>query len=423
MYSRGSDHTCNSIDMNPCAIVHVDGDAFFAACEVAREPKFRGKPVVVGGLRGIAVAFTYEAKARGITRGMPMFEIRRLCPEVIILPGDYEMYALYAERMYRIVRRYTPIVEEYSVDECFADITDMRHALKMSYEDIARKIKETLDLELGITFSVGLAPTKVLAKVASKHSKPSGLVSIPLSNIRPYLEKLPVGKVWGIGRATAEELYRFGIHTAWELSNKPFYWVQENLAKPHRNIWTELQGKSVHKVDTESHAEHKSVASTRTFRPPSDDKGFVFSQLSKNIEEACTRARRAGLAAKRVLCFLKSQEFQYLRFEVELVRHTHMQHEVVRAIKPLFERHFKQRVPWRATGVTLSDMRREEVEQGDLFGMDIEQNSLKKVYGAYDEVREKWGQGSIFLASSMGALKKVPNNIPHFSLPFLGDTQ
>jgi len=404
----------------PRAIVHVDGDAFFAACEVAREPKLRGKPVVVGGLRGIAVALTYEAKARGITRGMPMFEIRRLCPEAVILPGDYEMYALYAQRMYRIVRRYTPIVEEYSVDECFADITDMRNALGMTYEDIAKSIKKTLDLELGITFSVGLAPTKVLAKVASKHSKPSGLVSIPLSDIRPYLENLSVGKLWGVGRATAEELYRFQIRTAWELSNKPFYWVQENLAKPHRTIWAELQGKSVHSVDVESHAEHKSVASTRTFRPPSSDKSFVFSQLSKNIEEACTRARRDGLVARRAICFLKSQEFQYLRFEAEFIRHTHMQHEVLRAIHPLFDQSFKKGVLWRATGVTLTDMRSEVVQQGDLFGMDQEQNSLKKVYGAYDEVRERWGQGSIFLASSMSSIKKSEDSMPHFSLPFLG---
>jgi len=404
----------------PTAIVHVDGDAFFAACEVAREPKFRGKPVVVGGLRGIAVALTYEAKARGITRGMPMFEIQRICPDAIILPGDYEMYTLYARRMYRIVRRYTPIVEEYSVDECFADITDMQKVLGMGYEEIIARIKQSLDLELGITFSVGLAPTKVLAKVASKHSKPSGLVSIPQSNIRPYLENLPVGKVWGIGRATAETLYRFGIHTAWDFSTRPWWWVQENLAKPHRSIWMELQGKPVYTVDTESHTEHKSVASTRTFRPPSMDKGFVFSQLSKNIEEACVRARRAGLTARRALCFLKSQEFQYLRFEIEFTRHTNMQHEVLRAVRPLFDASYKSGILWRATGVTLSDMKPEGVEQGDLFGLGNAQDSLKRVYSAYDEVRDRWGQGSIFLASSMNSIKKSEDSEPHFSLPFLG---
>ena len=113
----------------PRAILHVDGDSFFAACEVAKDPMLRGKPVITGKERGIVSACTYEAKARGVKRGMRLFEVRKICPDAVILPSDYETYSLFSERMYRIVRRYTPTVEEYSIDECFADLSGMRRAL------------------------------------------------------------------------------------------------------------------------------------------------------------------------------------------------------------------------------------------------------------------------------------------------------
>src|SRR3977135_843990 len=143
----------------PRAILHVDADACFASIEQSRDPKLQGKPVITGKERGIVASMSIEAKALGITRGMRLFEVRRLCPEAIILPSDYETYSIYSKRLFAIVRRFTPDVEEYSIDECFADLTGLRRPLRMSYVDMAQKIKHDLDEELGFTFSVGLAPT------------------------------------------------------------------------------------------------------------------------------------------------------------------------------------------------------------------------------------------------------------------------
>src|ERR687885_763296 len=143
----------------PRAIVHIDGDAFFASCEQSRRPQLQGKPVVTGKERGIAASMSYEAKACGVKRGMRLFEVKRLCPDAIILPSDYETYSLYSKRLFAIIRRFTPDVEEYSIDEAFADLTGLRRPLRMSYEEMAQKIKHDLDAELGYTFSVGLAPT------------------------------------------------------------------------------------------------------------------------------------------------------------------------------------------------------------------------------------------------------------------------
>src|SRR5262245_19997609 len=152
----------------PRAILHIDGDAFFASCEQARDPRLQGKPVVTGKERGIAASMSYEAKVYGITRGMRLSEIKRLCPDVILLPSDYETYSVLSKNFFTLVRRYTPDVEEYSIDECFADLTVLRRPLRMSYSNMAEAIKQDLDTSLGFTFSVGLAPNKVLAKIGSK---------------------------------------------------------------------------------------------------------------------------------------------------------------------------------------------------------------------------------------------------------------
>jgi DNA polymerase-4/DNA polymerase V len=181
----------------PRAILHIDGDAFFASCEQSRRPKLQGRPVVTGKERGIAASMSYEAKARGVVRGMRVADIRKVCPDAIILPSDYETYSLLSKRFFAIVRRYTPDVEEYSIDECFADLTGLRRPLKMSYLKIAERIKNELDAELGFTFSGGLAPNKVIAKIASKWAKPSGLTAIPGRELHRFLDKLPVEKVWG----------------------------------------------------------------------------------------------------------------------------------------------------------------------------------------------------------------------------------
>jgi nucleotidyltransferase/DNA polymerase involved in DNA repair len=397
----------------PRAILHVDGDAFFASCEVAKNPTLRGKPVVVGGLRGIAVALTYEAKARGVTRGMPVFQIKKLCPEAVILAGDYDLYEQFATRMYAIVRRYTPDVEEYSVDECFAE-------LYAEPEAAVRTIQADLMAELGVSFSVGLATTKVLAKVASKYKKPKGLVCIPRGTESEYLKDVSVGKVWGIGPATAQRLNRIGVRTALEFRTLPEWRVREGFAKPHVDLWRELNGESVFAVHSEGHDVQKSIAATRTFRPPTKDKALVFAYLVKNIEEACRRARARGLEAQHLFFFLKSQEFQYRRFEAALVRHTNATSAVVAAARPLFEQAFAPDVLYRATGVTLSSVR-PKVGQAALFG-DTEAEQADLVFETVDRVGQQFGAHTLFLAPSL-AVRKGPPVKPHFALPYLGEVQ
>src|SRR5215510_3369778 len=337
----------------PRAIIHIDGDAFFASCEQARDPQLQGKPVVTGKERGIAASMSYEAKAKGVTRGMRMFEIKQLCPDAVILPSDYETYSLLSQRMFAIVRRYTPDVEEYSIDECFADLTGLRRPLRMSYEDMAQQIKKDLDTELGFTFSVGLAPNKVLAKIGSKWQKPSGLTAIPGHDIHLFLKDLPVSKVWGIGENTAALLQKYGVHTALDFAKKPEVWVKKWLTKPFYHIWQELNGRYVLPLITEEKATYQSIQKVKTFTPPSHDRDFVFSQLSKNIETACIKARKYKLAAKGACIFLKTQQFRYHGLDVRFSRATPFPQEIIKIIEPAFEQLFRPSEEYRATGVVL----------------------------------------------------------------------
>src|SRR5512139_266187 len=215
----------------PQAILHLDADAFFASCEQAVHPELKGRPVITGKERGIVAAASYEAKARGVSRGVRLSEVKKLCPDAVILPSDYETYSLFSVRMFEILRRFSPDVEEYSIDEAFVDLTGLRRSFHGPYRMIAERMQATIETELGIPVSVGVSVSKVLAKIASKHGKPHGLIVIPGGDIHLYLEKLPVGKVWGIGHNTTEFLRKFGITTALQFARKEEGFIKKHLSK------------------------------------------------------------------------------------------------------------------------------------------------------------------------------------------------
>lgn len=389
----------------PRAIVHIDGDSFFAACEVAKNPSLRGKPVITGKERGIVSACTYEAKALGVKRGVSLSEAMKICPDAIVLPSDYETYSLFSERMYEIVRRYTPDVEEYSIDECFADLTGMRRVNKMNYRDMAHAIKEELCTELGITFSVGLSCTKVLAKVGSKWKKPNGFTAIPLKDAKKFLSALPVENVWGIGPNTAAFLQKFGIRTAGDFTRKSDAWVRANLSKPFYEIWQELSGEVAYELTTEKKTTYQSISKTKTFTPPSRDAGFIFSQLSKNVENACIKARRWGLASPEIFFFLKSQDFRYHGCEVKLPHPTSVPQDILREVKKFFSKIYQRGVLYRATGITLTKLRAGDSVQLDLFGKVEESEGLKLVFESVDQISERYGKHAVFLGSSFDAMR------------------
>lgn len=412
--------------------MHLDGDAFFVSVEAAKDPRLRGRPVVTGQERGIASAMSYEAKALGITRAMPIFQIRRQFPQVAVVDSDYESYAVFSKRMMDIVRRYTDVVEEYSIDECFADFTDVP-GFKKDPLPVLSRLKGEIGKELGISVSLGLASTKSLAKMASKSKKPDGLTIVCPEDVTSLLGKTPVDKVWGIGSATAISLRKKGITTALDLASKPAAWVSESFSKPLEEMHLELNGVSVHPVATGSEPQ-RSIMKTRTFFPASDDSSYVFSELSKNLEGACRRARELGLYAKDVSVYLKTKDLSYANASRKLSLPSNGSFQIVREAKKAFDEIFERGRLYRATGAILCGLVPEEAVQEDLFGGARAAEKGGKVLEAVDRINKKYGKSLVHMASSSRSLHRerrrekkalfMPRgSSKRLSVPYLGEAR
>lgn len=401
----------------PRAILHVDGDAFFASCEQAMHPEWKGRAVITGAERGIVSAASYEAKAKGVARGTPLWEVKKIIPDAIVVASDYESYSLFSKRMFEVMRRFTSLVEEYSIDEAFADITGMRRPLHGSYEDIARRMQAAIAAELGITVSVGVSVSKVLAKIASKHRKPSGLTAIPGRAIDGFLRGFPVGKVWGIGPRTAAYCNQLGVRDAFDFATRSEEWVSRHFTKPHHELWAELRGQSVWPVSDAEPSPQHTIGKTRTFTPPSTDREFVFAQLLKNVENACIKARRHHLIARGIVVYLKRQDYSYAGTEATFSRSTAYPVEIVSLVRAAFDELYRPRTPYRATGVTLLGLGPDDTVQASLFDAPLRIERMRKLYTAVDALAGKFGKHAVHLAGSAAAHQRPQHANERKDLP------
>lgn len=409
----------------PKVIIHIDGDAFFASVEQAKNWRLKGKPVVTGGERYIASAMSYEAKRKGVTRGMKKQDILRVCPDALFIPSDYATYAIFARRMYNIVRTYTPIVEEYSIDECFADITGLDSVYQCTYQEIALRIKNDLERKLGITFGVGVAETKVLAKIASKQSKPAGLVCLhdDISSRTRLLMETPIERVWGIGSSATRLLRSQGIMTAYQFMLLDSFQIKGlNLAKPYRHIHTELHGISVLDISTMREVP-KSIMSSRSFAPQSRDISILYSHLSRHVEEVCEKMREIKVRAKEYSFYIKDQDFRYSTEEYRFDNATDNPLDLLVYIRDRLPYMIKSHTTYRTTGVMVRGLC--PVEQLDqqkqnksLFSGESDQKDSNiasvhskraQVFSCIDAVNKKYGTHTIMLGSSLSAVAHFDN--------------
>lgn len=384
----------------------MDGDAFFVGVEIAKNPKLKGLPVVTGEERGIVSALSYEAKDLGIVRGMSIYSVKKNFPKVLVLPGDYRSYARYSTMMFDIVRRYADDVEEYSIDECFADLTWLPPSLKMTYRQIAEKIKSEINNELGLSVSIGLAPTKVLAKVASKWVKPNGLTVIEPDATKDFLDKTPIEKIWGIGPKTSEFLKNKGIKTGKDFTLKDINWIKKNLSINYETIWQELNCIQVLKIDPKLKTVYSSIQKTRSFHPNTNDKTFLLSEFSKNIEDACAKARYYKLVPKKVSIFLKDKDFMFTNSSIVLPTPTNAPEIIISLVNEKFKKMHRKNIFYRTTGITLQNLVPNYLSQKDLFGGSERINKFEVIHEQIDSLENKFGKHMVYLASTQEALKK-----------------
>jgi nucleotidyltransferase/DNA polymerase involved in DNA repair len=373
---------------------------------MSRHPHLWGKAVVVGQERGIATAMSQAAKKLGITRAMPIFKIREMFKDVVVLSGHYDLYEMYSDKLFNILSEYFDEVEHYSIDECFAKARPAQCT-----EAYIRTVKDTVQSRLGITFSFGVAANKVLAKVASKSRKPDGLTIIYPGQEDEYLHTLSVGSVWGIGYRTAEKLRNMNIQTALDFKNYNEREVITLFAEPIARIQAELKGKSLSYIHTD-HEDQKSIQATRSFSPATRNVSFLYSELSRNIEEACERLRATDMYGKYISIFIKTKETEYNRLRKyvslskELEFYTNSPIEILRALHDEFPDLIDPEHVYKATGVTIRGLRHKASIPEDLLGGQNRSFEAHSYTDAIDAIQKRFGDHSIQIASSMKSISK-----------------
>jgi DNA polymerase IV len=389
-----------------CTLLHVDADGFFAAVEQALDPTLRGRPVVTGAERGIIAAASYEAKALGIKRGLQLHEARARCPDLVVLPSDYEAYSLYSHRLFAILRRFTPHVEEYSIDEAFADLDGCGTVLGMPLEAVAAALRQTVAQELGLTVSVGISLTKTLAKLGSKFRKPDGQTLVRRDHVPLLLARTPIDKVWGIGPASAAKLRARGMATAAAFARMEAADVLRLLHKPGYDTWRELQGHRVLPLDTGLRQARLSLMKGHTFAPCSRDPLFLFSEALRNLGAAMAKLRRHRQWAREIGLCLRFEDYAGRADAAPVPLPTCLDSEAIPVLRLLFDRLFISGPAYRSTLVWLGGLLDAANGPRDLFGETPERRDRARLHETVDALNQRYGQHAVAPAALLEARRK-----------------
>lgn len=370
-------------------ILHLDGDGFFASCEQVMHPELAGKPIVTGSERGIITSASKEAKKLGIGRGVTPWDAKKIYPKLIFVSSNYRAYEVFSYRMVSIIKRYTNAVEHYSIDEAFADLSGLEFVHRMPLGEIAWHIKQEVQASMGLSFSFGLAPTKSLAKVASKWKKPDGFTVIAQGKHEQFLKDCPLEKIWGIGPRLNVRLRKMGLTTALDLARLSPVIVKAEFEKPLRIIWEELRGNQILSIESGEEEAQQSMQRTHTFRPTTDAKK-IEQELLFNLEQVFRRLRDAGQVVHRVGIMLKSQEFRYSSADIPLERPTAYESEVIAKARTALRKLIRPDTLYRATGVFLHELENAHPGQTRLFESAAKRDKLEKLYASIDDLRSKF---------------------------------
>jgi DNA polymerase IV len=295
-------------ELRRSSILHVDMDAFFVSVELRSRPELRGRPVIVGfpAERSVVLSASYEARAFGVKSAMPMVVAHRLCPQAVIIEPRHKLYYEVSGQLMGIFESITDLVEPLSVDEAFLDVGGAIRRLG-SPRNIGELIRRRVASELGITASVGIAPTKFVAKIASTRCKPDGLLLITPEQTVPYLHSLPVGALWGVGAKTADVLARMGIRTVADVAATPVASLKKVLGVTgehvHRLSWG-IDPRTVTPVRVE-----KSIGAEETFTADTADEAQLHRELLRLSHRTAERLRASGMVARTVALKLRYADF------------------------------------------------------------------------------------------------------------------
>ncbi|CAB4807436.1 unannotated protein [freshwater metagenome] len=377
--------------MTSASILHVDMDAFFASVAERDNPELKGKAVVIGmGVRGVVSAANYEARKFGIHAAMPVGRARRLAPHAIFLPVDMARYQEVSSHVMEIFDSYTPWVEPISLDEAFLDVSGVERLLGTPRE-IATAIRAEIETKEGITCSVGIAPSKFIAKLASQHCKPNGMLEITEDRILTFLHPLPITAMWGVGPKTAEVLERLGLRTIEDIANLPRATLIRALGQASGASLYELAwGRDYRDVSPQDG--EKSISAAETFAQDLDDPTEILTEFLRLTERASARLRDKELFAKTVSIKVRFADFSTINRSKTLGLPIEGTHEIYEVVKGLYKALNIERARIRLVGVSLESLSSSAPEQ---MVLGARESGWRQADGAIDRARARFGAGSV----------------------------
>jgi len=380
---------------NARQIIHVDMDAFYASVEQLDNPQLAGKPVIVGGSpkgRGVVAAASYQARKFGIHSAMPTSKAIKLCPNAIVLPVRMERYIEFSHRLHEIFQLFTPLVESVSLDEAFLDVTGSTN-LFGSAEKIAQTIKNQIKEMLHLTASVGIAPNKFLAKLASDLKKPDGFVVVTDQNKQDILDPLPVNKIWGVGKVTAKTLRSHNIKTIGELRKTPLRRLRHIIGNYAGHLLELAHGIDNTRVEPSRPA--KSISTEQTFATDIEDKETLLSILLGQVEEVSQRLRQQALKAGTITLKLRYADFRTITRSKTLTEAANTTRSLWQTAGTVFQNwHSQSPGPLRLLGFAASSLSPENAAQKQLFP-DPQEEKQKRLDKAVDKIKNRYGTNAL----------------------------
>ena len=373
-------------------IVHIDMDAFFASVEKLDNPDLKDKPVIVGGLgkRGVVATASYEARRYGIKSAMPILKARKLCPDGIYLPPRFERYREISKKIQQILLSYTPKIEPISLDEAFLDLTETVDSFDLAVAKAA-KIQIEIKEKLGLTCSVGVAPNKFLAKLASDMRKPNGFTVIRKEEIEDVLRDLPISRMWGVGRVTEEKLNDMGVKTIGELKKIPKSRLKDAFGKQGENLYRLARG--IDESPVEPYHPVKSISQEMTFDEDIKDSEKIKLYIARLSEEVGEALRKKGLRARTVKIKVRFSDFTTITRQLSFDIPTSSTGMIRSLARKLFEEKVAGNKKVRLIGVGVSNLTGKK--EGQLYLFPKAEEKLEKIDYLLDMIRERFGKNSI----------------------------
>jgi DNA polymerase-4/DNA polymerase V len=399
----------------PNAVAHVDADCFYASCERLRHPELKTTPLcVLSSQDACVVAKTYDAKAAGITTGMPVWEARRKLPHAAYIPADFGYYGRLSDKLFAILARFSPEVEVYSIDEGFLGLNGLRGLWHKGYRDIADTIRDEVRNEVGITVSVGVSVTRTLAKIASDFHKPDGTTIVAGRKIGAFLERLQVKDIPGIGANRQALLNKFQIFTAAQYAQAPESFIRRLLGKSGTDLWHELRGTPVFALELAPRLP-RSVARTASLGEISGDRAVLRSHLTHHATRLATELVTRRYLAARMTLFLTLKSFEKIALETRFDRPTNNYFTLSQAVEGALEQLYQASQLYRGCGVVASDIVSAAMVTPDLFGAHDCEARQGKVLETMDTINRRYGKGTIQMCAALGVRKTKTEG--RFQLP------